>query len=286
MKNINLEWLRTFNIFASASNITEAANELGISQPAVTLHLKNLEGQFDLPLFQTIGRKKELTAFGKEIHKLIQHSLGELERQMEHLKLLHGNPETSTIRMGGRREILEKILLNQSSSNTHLQAMESDTESAIAMLKTLDLDIAFTHYRPLSADLVAKPLFKENAKLIVHPRLLKHKNSDLCLDKNFLLQTPVLFYKNEPPYLKELFHHLNLPLQALHPQVIIDNWNVIISLVEKGRGYSIVPSSFPLGKEVLSFDLPKKIAPSIEIYAVFHTSARKSKVLSEFLKGL
>ncbi|MBY0413190.1 MAG: LysR family transcriptional regulator, partial [Bdellovibrionales bacterium] len=174
MKNINLEWLKTFDTFARSQNISEAAKTLGISQPAVTLHLKNLENQFELPIFQTIGRKKVMTTFGKELFNLVSAALKDLERKVEHLKLVHSSTERAMIRIGGRRELLEKILMNMNCS-VHVKALEFDTENAISKLKTLDLDVAITHYKPDSTDLVAKTLFKEKAKLLVHPKLLKNK---------------------------------------------------------------------------------------------------------------
>ncbi len=211
MKNINLEWLKTFDVFARSHNISEAARILGISQPAVSLHLKNLENQFDLPLFQMIGRRKVLTVFGKEFFQLVTTSLLDLDRNIEHLKLLHSKAETSIVRVGGRRELLEKVLI-KFNSKIHIKALESDTKEALNKLKSLDLDIAISHYRPDSADLIAKVIYKEKAKLILHKDLLKNKKMNPVVDESFLLNTPVFFYKDDPPYLDDLFRYLKLDI--------------------------------------------------------------------------
>lgn len=284
MKNINLEWLRTFDTFARSPSITEAAKTLGISQPAVTLHLKNIEGEFDLPIFQTVGRKKQLTQFGKELQKVIHESLTVIERKINHLTILHSDASQAIIRVGGRREILEKIL-TRTSSDLHIKAITYSSDEAISRLKSLDLDVAFTHTRLDSLDLIARPIFKESARLIVHPKLLS-KKIDPTTDKVFLTTTPVFFYKENPPYLGQLFSHLKLDIHELKPKLVVDNWNIIISMVEKGKGYAIVPSSFETGEKTLTFDLPKKIEQPIEVYAVFHTSSKKSKVLIELMKDI
>lgn len=282
MRHINLEWYKTFVTFAKTENINEAAKKLNISQPAVSLHLKNLEAQFELPLFQMMGRKKELTYFGQELFELIEKSFMNLDRDVEHLKLMHSDVKESVLRIGGRKELLEKILI-KIDSDLHLRAIDTDTENAIKMLKTLDLDVALTHSRPNSPDLIAKTFFKEKAKLIVHPKFLK-KISDPIHDENFLTKTPVFFYKKDPPFIKDLFEYLEIDLARVKPQLIIENWNVIIAMVEKGQGYAIVPSSFTYSDELESFDLPKKIDHVIEIFAVFHTSSRKSKAVMEFIR--
>lgn len=284
MKNINLEWLRSFDTFATSANITEAAKTLGISQPAVTLHLKNMESAFDLPIFQNVGRRKQLTPFGRELQQVIHEALLNLDRKINHLNILHSDPQQVQLRLGGRREILEKIL-TKLSSELHIKAVSCNSDEAIARLKSLDLDIAFTHTRPDSTDLIAKPIFKEFAQLIVHPKLVR-KGIDPITDKNFLTTTPVLFYKENTPYMEELFSNLKLDASKLKPLLIIDNWNVLISMVEKGKGYALVPSSFTLGEKTISYPLPKKLDQMIEVYAVYHTSSKKSKALMEFMNNL
>jgi DNA-binding transcriptional LysR family regulator len=48
-------------------SITKAAVELHLTQPAVSIQLKNFQDQFEFPLTEVIGRKLYVTDFGKEI---------------------------------------------------------------------------------------------------------------------------------------------------------------------------------------------------------------------------
>ena len=48
-------------------NYTKAANELGLTQPAVSIQLKQLEENLELPLFEKIGKKLFLTPAGQEL---------------------------------------------------------------------------------------------------------------------------------------------------------------------------------------------------------------------------
>ena len=52
---------------AEFQSITKAAEELYLTQPAISIQLKNLQDQFDLPLTEVIGRQLYITDFGKEI---------------------------------------------------------------------------------------------------------------------------------------------------------------------------------------------------------------------------
>ncbi|MEO6288229.1 MAG: LysR family transcriptional regulator [Dyadobacter sp.] len=62
-----LNQLRIFVAVVKAQSVTKASEELHLSQPAVSIQLKNFEAQFDIPLTEVIGRKIYITDFGYEI---------------------------------------------------------------------------------------------------------------------------------------------------------------------------------------------------------------------------
>lgn len=65
--NYTLHQLQVFLKVTQTQSITKAAEELHLTQPAVSIQLKNLQDQFDIPLTEIVGRKLYVTDFGKEI---------------------------------------------------------------------------------------------------------------------------------------------------------------------------------------------------------------------------
>lgn len=65
--NYTLHQLHVFLKITQLQSITKAAEELHLTQPAVSIQLKNFQEQFDLPLTEVVGRKLYVTDFGKEI---------------------------------------------------------------------------------------------------------------------------------------------------------------------------------------------------------------------------
>ena len=65
--NYTLHQLATFLKVTQTQNITKAAEEMCLSQPAVSIQLRNFQQQFDVPLLEVVGRKIYITDFGKEI---------------------------------------------------------------------------------------------------------------------------------------------------------------------------------------------------------------------------
>ncbi len=65
--NYTLNQLRVFLKVANALSITKAAEELHLTQPAVSIQLKKFQDQFDLPLLEIVNKKIFVTDFGREI---------------------------------------------------------------------------------------------------------------------------------------------------------------------------------------------------------------------------
>ncbi|WP_026763072.1 LysR family transcriptional regulator [Sediminibacterium salmoneum] len=65
--NYTLNQLQIFLKIVETESITKAAEELHLTQPAVSIQLKNFQDQFDIPLTEVLGRKIHITDFGREI---------------------------------------------------------------------------------------------------------------------------------------------------------------------------------------------------------------------------
>ena len=77
--NYTLHQLRIFVKVCEVQSVTKASEALFLTQPAVSLQLKKLQDEFDIPLTEVIGRKLYVTDFGKKIHALALEILDRLE---------------------------------------------------------------------------------------------------------------------------------------------------------------------------------------------------------------
>ena len=65
--NYTLNQLKVFLKVTRTESITKAAEELHLTQPAVSIQLKNFQDQFEIPLTEVVGRQLYITEFGREI---------------------------------------------------------------------------------------------------------------------------------------------------------------------------------------------------------------------------
>ena len=87
--NITFRQLKVFESAARFLSYTRAAEELHLSQPGVSMQIKQLEEVVGLPLFEQIGKKMHLTSAGREIYAYstsIGHMLDEIEVVLDELK--------------------------------------------------------------------------------------------------------------------------------------------------------------------------------------------------------
>jgi len=73
--------LRAFLVLARLENFSRSGEELGLSQSAVSRHIRALEDSLGVPLFARLGRRVVLTPAGK----VLRHHLGRLMREAEAL---------------------------------------------------------------------------------------------------------------------------------------------------------------------------------------------------------
>jgi len=91
--HLTLRQLKVFESVARHLNYTRAARELFLTQPAVSMQVRQLEEALGVPLFEQLGKRIHLTAAGHETltyARAINQQLDELEAVLNHLKGLSG----------------------------------------------------------------------------------------------------------------------------------------------------------------------------------------------------
>ena len=77
--NYTLNQLQVFLKIVQTGSVTKASEELNLTQPAVSIQLRNFQEQFDIPLTEVVSRQIYITDFGREIaeaaENIINHYL-------------------------------------------------------------------------------------------------------------------------------------------------------------------------------------------------------------------
>ena len=101
--NLNLNSLRVFERAARHKSFTKAAEELGVTQSAVSKQVQALEEQFGKPLFERFHRRVELTGFGKEVADAAKESFYQLRQKLDSIN----DPRPHQLRFHGDADFIQ-----------------------------------------------------------------------------------------------------------------------------------------------------------------------------------
>lgn len=77
--NYTLHQLAVFIKVVQLKSVSKASEELFLTQPAVSIQLKNLQDQFEVPLTEIIGKQLRVTDFGMEIYRIAERIMNDVE---------------------------------------------------------------------------------------------------------------------------------------------------------------------------------------------------------------
>lgn len=83
---MTLDQLKYFETAANTLHIGKAAQLLNISQPSLSISIKKLEAELEVPLFQSEGRGIALTSYGRDLLPYARSILQQTEAAKKHLK--------------------------------------------------------------------------------------------------------------------------------------------------------------------------------------------------------
>ena len=167
-----LRQLKVFQTVAEALNFTRAARELHLSQPAVSMQVKQLEEAVGLPLFELTGKKVRLTDAGREVHhyaRTVFQTFQEMEEVLGALKGLDtGHLDiavASTVNYFAPRLL---AAFHRRYPGIDLRLDVTNRERLIELLKANEIDVVLMGLPPEDIELENEP-FMENPLVVIAP---------------------------------------------------------------------------------------------------------------------
>jgi len=195
--NYTLHQLQVFLKITNTLSITKAAEELHLTQPAVSIQLKNLQDQFEIPLTEIIGRQLYVTDFGKEIAIAAENIINEVNainyKTMAFKGNLSGKLKLSIVSTG--KYVMPYYLTEflKKNINVELEMDVTNKTKVIESLKKNEVDFALVSIIPKDLDLFSEVLLEN--KLV----LVGNSNIEFNSEKDFnsrLHNLPLLYREN------------------------------------------------------------------------------------------
>ena len=249
---VNLELYRVFYTVAKCGSLTKAAEELYISQPAVSQSIKQLENQLGVSLFNRTHRGMELSAQGgKLIFKEVERALGLLyaaENRLAQIK----TSATGSIRIGASDTIFEYFLadkivaFHEQFPAVKIELMADFTPDTIEKLKANRCDIAFVNL-PIEVD--EELHLHENCMRLNDVFIAGEKYKALA-EKNVSLSAlkdqPLILMDKHTVARRSLDNFLKSVGVTFTPAIEVGSWDLMKRLVSRGMGIGVIPREYAL----------------------------------------
>jgi DNA-binding transcriptional LysR family regulator len=171
MLNITLRQLKVFQAVVRHLSYSRAAEALHLTQPAVSMQIKQLEEVTGIPLFEQLGKKIYLTEAGTEFQQYCQNILQQLndaEAMFANLKGMHGKLSICVASTASyfTPQLLAEFCKRYPKAQVSLNV--TNREILLQRLANNEMDMAIMGRPPNAFDLEAVS-FMENPLVIIAP---------------------------------------------------------------------------------------------------------------------
>jgi DNA-binding transcriptional LysR family regulator len=218
--NYTLNQLQIFLKIVQTKSVTKASEEMHLTQPAVSIQLKNFQDQFDVPLTEVVGRKIYITDFGLEIAEAAENIINQVyainNKTLAYKGQLTGRLKMSVVSTG--KYVMPYFLSNfmQQHSGIELMMDVTNKNKVIKSLVNNEVDFALVSILPNSLNIEKLDLLQNKLFLVGSNDINLKKEASV---KDIFKDLPLIYRekgsgtreimetfisRNSIPYLKKL----------------------------------------------------------------------------------
>ena len=256
--NFTFHQLQVFYTVSQTLSITKAAEELHLSQPAVSIQIKNLQDQFEVPLMEVVGRKIFITEFGLEIAEVAKRILAEIDSVHSKVAAYKGHltGKLSVTVVSTGKYVMPYFLSDFMKQHPQVELILDVTNRA-RVLKSLEkneVDFALVSLSPANLKLEHISLM-DNALFLVGSRDATVEERS---GKKLLNKVPLIFREQGSGTRQIMERFIKKYNLKVNKRLELTSNEAVKQAVIAGLGYSIMPL-IGIRQEINSGDL--KIIP-------------------------
>lgn len=277
--------LRSFLDVYRAGSISKAANQLGISQPAVSSHVHSLESLTGSVLFTRRSHGVIPTAEADELARHIGHNLDAIEAK---LTLMRGRRKkiSGVVTIIGPAELLwaksAKLFSPVVHNELRFKLLTGDRKKIYASLNDGISQIAITTSKPDAQKFGYKVIGKEKL-IIVASATMATYFKDKEVTAELLESLPLIAYDEQLPLIREVFQQLFGAVTNMQASITVPDLRIVERMIREHSGWTVMPEylcqeEITAGR-IIQINIGVKM-PENDIYLVWNESAlRQPRVM-------
>lgn len=285
MKNLTLKQMRYFEALARHKRFRVAADACAISQPALSMQIKEMEEDVGHDLFERSAKEIKLTAFGETFAVRVREILRAVDELAE-LARASKNSFLTRLRIGVIPTVAPYLLptiindLNRAFQGIEIQIRETQTTKLLDELKQGDLDLAIVALPVSEPSLTELKLFDEEFVLV-----RRHEDEGKPVPERTALPKMRLLLLEEGHCFRDQalsFCHVG----SSQPREVMEgsSLSTLVQMVSAGIGITLIPEmavSMETRSAHVSISRFEAPAPSRTIGMIWRNSTPLSKQIHE-----
>lgn len=279
--------LDAFHVFlrvADYEHVTRAAEDLTLTQPAVSRTIHSLEQEAGLPLFERQGRRIALTAAGR-IMQTYARRIAALERELEESLASLRDVETGEVTISASKTtgvyLLPPMIARFRALHPHIALSLSINNSHHVTEQVLgwrvDIGLVEGNIAALPSELAVEVIATDELVLVIAPT---HRWSSLQAVTPKMLGANELLLREQGSGTREVIERA-LQQQGVQvaPLLTVPENETIKQLVMRGMGAAILPA-LVVQREIVALDLLRVPVAGLDLHREFSLVRRTDKQLS------
>lgn len=242
MTNVTLKQLRYFEALARHRHFGRAAAACAVSQPALSVQIRDMETELGAPLFERGARQARLTALGEEVAGRVRDILRSVDELADLARASHDRL-TGRLRIGVIPTIAPYLLptiignLSRSHHGIDIHVRETLTPKLIAELHAGRLDTAIVAL-PVSEPALAEVALFAETFVLVRPA---HDAGKPVPDGEALAEMRLLLLEEGHCFRDQALSFCNLRPPLPRDGLDGSNLSTLVQMVSAGIGVTLIP---------------------------------------------
>jgi DNA-binding transcriptional LysR family regulator len=240
--NYTLNQLQIFLKVVQTQSVTKASEELFLTQPAVSIQLKNFQDQFDIPLTEVVGRKIYITDFGREIAKAAENILNQVYsinyKTHAYKGQLSGRLKISVVSTG--KYVMPYFLKEfiKQNSGVDLVMDVTNKNKVIESLEKNEVDFALVSILPNSLNIEKLDLLQNKLFLVGNKKASSKKE---IKTKDVFKELSLIFREKGSGTRQTMENFIERNKLTINKKMELTSNEAVKQALIAGLGYSIMP---------------------------------------------
>lgn len=285
---MNLNQLKLFYLAVKRKSLSSAAQELNITQPAVTKGIQRIQEHYEVKLVRRKGKDVALTAAGKAVYQIAE-KIFEMEKMAEECLLKHQQKERNQVCLHASESFgayyLPIIISRFNKANPHVKVTVDIVPNKQVIDETLNFQNDFGCISiPLkNKKLIIQEILEDQAVIIVPP---EHPFAQKTTIAPGDLEGQVIIMHEEGSLFQEFIHSFKEKYNiAFSMPITLSNNEAIKRAVEGGTGIALI-SKHAVREEIKNKRLVAVSLTDKPIARKFYMIFHKDKFLSGTVQTL